>query len=52
MADILIPKPVRGEKAEVSKVVDEIRRAIQQISNKIDTIDTELARLESVKADA
>ena len=45
MADILIPKPVRGEKTEVSKVIDEIRRAIQQIKE-------ELERLESVKADA
>ena len=45
MADILIPKPVRGEKAETSKVIDEIRRAIQQIKE-------ELERLDSVKADA
>ncbi len=45
MANILIPKPIRGGEAEVSKVIDEIRRALQQIK-------IELERLESEKADA
>jgi len=47
MADIIIPKPIRGEKAdqELSKVIDEMRRALQQVKK-------ELERLDSVKADA
>ena len=46
MANIIIPKPIRGDKPEeISKVIDEMRRAIQQIK-------AELERLNSVKADA
>ena len=46
MANIIIPKPVRGDKPEeISKVINEMRRAIQQIK-------AELERLDNIKADA